>query len=120
MRTFRIPSYQLPVGLAVAAAIFFPTTLPRLEPSPQDSNEVVDARYLSSLRYRMVGPFRGGRVTAVSGIPGEMHTFYFGSTGGGVWKSDDAGESWRNITDGQLQVGGIGAIAVAPSDPNVV
>jgi photosystem II stability/assembly factor-like uncharacterized protein len=120
MKEARRFSYPLPIGLALAVVLFFPMTPENTNNPIQDDNQVVDARFFSSMRYRMVGPYRGGRVTAVSGVPGEMHTFYFGGTGGGVWKSDDAGESWRNITDGQLQVGGVGAIAVAPSDPNVV
>ena len=76
--------------------------------------------YLAGLEYRMVGPYRGGRVTTVTGVPGENHTFYMGSSGGGVWRTEDAGETWRNLTDGQIGAGGIGAIAVAPSDPNVL
>lgn len=72
------------------------------------------------LRYRMVGPARGGRVTAVAGVIQEPHTFYFGSTGGGVWKTTDAGGTWRNVTDGFLDVGSIGAIDVANSDPNTI
>ena len=75
---------------------------------------------LKAMQYRMVGPYRGGRVTAVTGIPGHPFTYYFGSTGGGVWKTTDAGETWNNVTDGYLQSGSIGAVAVAESDPNVV
>jgi photosystem II stability/assembly factor-like uncharacterized protein len=112
--------YPLPVSLALAAVLLFPLAHTPPASIQDKDNGSVDARFFSGLRYRMVGPYRGGRVTAVSGVPNEMHTFYFGSTGGGVWKSDDAGESWRNITDGQFDVGGVGAIAVAPSDPNVV
>ncbi|HSR41041.1 MAG TPA: hypothetical protein VLL48_02690, partial [Longimicrobiales bacterium] len=70
--------------------------------------------------YRMVGPFRGGRSTAVSGIPGADDSFLMGTTGGGLWRTDDAGASWTNITDGQLAVAPVGAVAVAPSDPSVV
>jgi photosystem II stability/assembly factor-like uncharacterized protein len=80
----------------------------------------VDPAFLSAFTWRNVGPWRGGRVTAVSGVRGDPFHFYMGSTGGGVWESDDAGISWRNITDGQLEVGSIGAVAVAPSDPNVI
>ena len=80
----------------------------------------VAPEFLGALSYRSVGPFRGGRVTAVSGVVQDPHLFYMGSTGGGVWKSDDAGESWTNITDGQFKAGAIGSIAVAPSDPNVI
>lgn len=77
-------------------------------------------RVLDSLSFRSVGPHRGGRVTAVTGLPQSTHVFFMGSTGGGVWKSDDAGQSWHNISDGQIKCGSIGAIAVAPSDPNVI
>ncbi len=80
----------------------------------------VDPAFLSAFSYRNVGPWRGGRVTAVTGVRGEPFHFYMGNTGGGVWESDDAGVSWRNITDGQFEVGSVGAITVAPSDPNVI
>src|SRR3990172_3572862 len=76
--------------------------------------------FLDSVKSRSIGPYRGGRVTAVAGIAREMHTFYMGTTGGGVFRTDDAGQTWRNVTDGQLKSGSIGAIAVAPSDPNVI
>ena len=74
------------------------------------------------LRYRHVGPFRGGRVTTVTGSPAadQARTFYFGSTGGGVWKTTDAGQSWSNVSDGYLGAASIGAIRVAPSNPNVI
>src|SRR5436190_20322663 len=74
----------------------------------------------SNMRYRMVGPERGGRVTAVTGVPSEPHTFYMGSTGGGVWKTTDAGHSWQNISDAYFSVGSMGAIEVALSNPNIV
>ncbi len=74
----------------------------------------------SGMRYRMIGPERGGRVTAVTGVPSQPYTFYMGSTGGGVWKTTDAGHSWANVSDGFLPVGSIGAIEVALSDPNIV
>jgi photosystem II stability/assembly factor-like uncharacterized protein len=67
----------------------------------------------------MVGPFRGGRSTAVTGVPGQPFLFYQGTTGGGVWKTDDAGQTWTNISDGYFG-GSIGAVAVADSDPNVI
>lgn len=80
----------------------------------------VDPALYQALEWRNIGPFRAGRTTAVAGVPGQPTTFYIGSSGGGVWKSVDAGTSWRNVSDGFFDVGGIGAIAVAPSDPNVV
>lgn len=73
-----------------------------------------------ALRYRYAGPSRGGRVTAVAGHREQLSTFYMGATGGGVWKTEDYGHSWHNLSDGFFATGSIGAIAVAPSDPNVV
>lgn len=81
---------------------------------------VMDTALFGGLRYRMVGPARGGRVTAVTGVIQEPHTFYFGSTGGGVWKTTDAGDSWVNLTDRYLDVGSIGSLDVADSDPRIV
>ena len=73
----------------------------------------------SSLEYRLVGPFRGGRSAAVTGVPGEPNLFYFGATGGGLWKTLDGGRTWSNISDGYFG-GSIGAVEVAKSDPNVI
>lgn len=73
----------------------------------------------SSLEYRLVGPFRGGRSAAVTGVPGAPNLYYFGATGGGVWKTMDGGRSWENISDGYFG-GSIGAVEVAQSDPNVI
>jgi len=78
-----------------------------------------DAGLYSGLHWRMIGPFRAGRVNAVSGVVGQPDTFYFGSVGGGVWKSLNAGRTWTPIFDA-TNVASIGAIGVAPSDPNVI
>lgn len=75
--------------------------------------------YTDGLTFRELGPYRGGRSCAVAGIPGKPNLFYFGATGGGVWKTTDGGRSWKNISDGFFG-GSIGAIAVAASDPNVL
>ncbi len=80
----------------------------------------VPAQVLEDIDFRMVGPARGGRVTTVTGIPDEPHVFYLGSTGGGVWKTVNAGVSWTNLSDDDFAVGSIGAVAVAPSDSNVI
>jgi photosystem II stability/assembly factor-like uncharacterized protein len=79
----------------------------------------VDPALFQDLHWRLLGPFRGGRVLAVAGVPGAPERFYFGSVNGGVWRTDDAGRAWRPIFDGQ-PVGSIGALAVAPSDPRVI
>lgn len=86
----------------------------------EDTNLIVNPELYEGLEYRCIGPYRGGRVTAGTGVAGEPYTFYMGSTGGGVWKTEDAGVSWVNISDEYFKVGSIGAVAVAPSDPNVI
>ena len=70
--------------------------------------------------YRLIGPYRGGRSPAVAGVRGQLFTYYMGTSGGGVWKTDDAGTSWENISDGYFKAGSIGAIAVAPSDQDII
>jgi photosystem II stability/assembly factor-like uncharacterized protein len=72
-----------------------------------------------SLSYRSIGPFRGGRSAAVTGVPGKPDLYYFGATGGGVWKTEDGGQTYENISDGFFG-GSIGAVAVSKSDPNVI
>jgi photosystem II stability/assembly factor-like uncharacterized protein len=79
-----------------------------------------DQARLSGMRYRMIGPARGGRVTAVTGVNQEPHTFYLGASGGGVWKTTDAGGTWHNVSDGAFATASIGALDVADSDPNIL
>ena len=88
--------------------------------SPTFTHGTVDSLLLNSLEWRAIGPFRGGRVVAVAGDPVNPQIFYFGSTGGGVWKTTDGGQYWENISDGFFKRASVGAIAVAPSDPNVI
>ncbi len=75
---------------------------------------------LSSVKYRNIGPFRGGRSVSASGVVGDPLTYYMGTTGGGLWKTEDAGQTWKNISDGYFKTGSVGAVAVSESDPNVV
>lgn len=97
-------SALLGIGLALAAAP------PKPAYSPQS---------FAAMKWRLVGPFRGGRVLAVTGVPGDPTTYYFGGVAGGVWKTTNAGVSWVPVFDGQ-DISSIGAIAVAPSDPSTV
>ncbi len=85
-----------------------------------EANVTVPDEYLEGMQFRSVGFTRGGRSTAATGVPGDPLTYYFGGTGGGVFKSTDAGHSWVNVSDGYFGVGSVGAIAVAESDVNVV
>jgi photosystem II stability/assembly factor-like uncharacterized protein len=79
----------------------------------------IDPSYFANLHWRMIGPFRGGRALAVAGVPGQPDHFYFGAVDGGVWESTDAGRTWNPIFDGE-NIGSIGAIAVAASDPRTL
>ncbi|MDH3351596.1 MAG: glycosyl hydrolase, partial [Gammaproteobacteria bacterium] len=84
------------------------------------ATDTVDPGLLSAMEWRLVGPYRGGRVTTVTGVADNPQLYYMGATGGGVWKTANAGLTWENISDGFINVGTIGAIAVAESDPNVI
>ena len=80
----------------------------------------IDPFLLNSLEWRSIGPYRGGRVVAVAGDPANTQVFYFGSTGGGVWKTTDGGLYWENVSDGFFKRASVGALAVSASDPNVI
>ena len=72
------------------------------------------------VKYRNIGPFRGGRSVAASGVIGDPMTYYMGNTGGGLWKTEDGGQLWKNISDGYFKTSSIGAVAVSESDPNII
>src|ERR1051325_8951117 len=98
------------VILCLAVTLFFSATL---------INAQTDL--LKALQYRSIGPYRGGRSAAVAGVPSQPFVFYYGATGGGVWKSTDGGINWESISDGSVfGTGSVGAIAVADSDPNTI
>ena len=79
-----------------------------------------DQASFKALQWRSIGPYRGGRATAVAGVTSQPNVFYFGATGGGVWKTTDGGINWENVSDGHFKTGSVGAIGIAESDPNVV
>jgi photosystem II stability/assembly factor-like uncharacterized protein/outer membrane murein-binding lipoprotein Lpp len=111
-------SIQLSALALTLAAATAPAQRPRPESAPR-------ATTFQSLRWRNIGPFRGGRSVAVAGSYVDRETFYFGAVDGGVWKTSNGGQSWRNISDfrvngGAPEIASVGAIAVAPSDPNVI
>src|SRR5579875_1140094 len=79
----------------------------------------VDPSLYAGLRWRSIGPYRGGRTNAVAGVPGDGRVYYTGAVGGGVWRTTDAGRTWKPVMDA-MPVSSIGAIAIAPSDPSTV
>jgi len=101
-------------ALALSAATLTPLFARQAPPV------VSDQAMFQGLKYRSIGPSRGGRVTAVTGVPSQPTTFYMGVASGGVFRTTNNGQSWEPITDGQMPVGSIGAIAVADSDPNTI
>ena len=90
----------------------------RKKKSPDNSITFEESLY-SGMDWRLVGPFRGGRAGTVTGVRGNDNLYYMGTAGGGVWKTEDAGNTWKSISDGYFG-GSIGAVAVADSDPNVL
>src|SRR5690606_42148408 len=106
-------------ALAGAAALALAAAVDLGAQRAASKNVTVDPSLYSGLTYRSLGFSRGGRSTAVAGVRTQPLVYYQGSTGGGVWKTNDAGMSWDNVSDGFFG-GGIGAIAVAEADPNIV
>ena len=113
-------NFYAKLGLLALALLFVPLTA-----NSQRRKKVIPVKtafpqeLYSSMEYRSIGPHRGGRSAAVTGVPGEPNKFYFGAAGGGVWKTLDGGRTWGNISDGYFG-GSIGAVEVAKSDPNVI
>ncbi len=108
--------HRLALALAAFLSLLFMSALVFGWP---DAQKQYDPRLFQELQWRLIGPSRGGRTLAVTGVRGQPEIFYFGSVGGGVWKTNDAGRTWKPIFDSQ-PIASIGAIAVAPSDSNVI
>src|SRR5216683_886290 len=107
-------------GLTPLAAQRAPRAPARADSARQTAAAFAPDLALRALHWRLVGPFRGGRAVAVAGDPTRPLVFYFGAVDGGVWKTTNGGETWANLTDGRADIASVGAIAVAPSDPNVI
>ncbi len=122
----RLPTLVMAAAVVVLVAVAGPARAQsRASESPPPDGAsapefALDPVLFDGLEFRMVGPFRGGRVTAVTGVPGHPHTFLQGASGGGVWRTDDAGHHWEPIADDFLTAGAVGAIAVASSNPEVI
>ena len=105
-------SYPLVFSLVIIS-LFIPARI-------EAQQKKYDQSLLKGLQWRSIGPFRGGRSTAVAGVTSQQNVFYFGATGGGVWKTNDGGINWEPISDEYFKTGSVGAIGISESDPNVV
>src|SRR5881227_3922579 len=112
---FRLPALVIFSGFVFAFSISFAAT-PSPSPPPAGA---IDEKLFKGMQWRQIGPFRGGRALAIEGVPGEPDTWYFGGVAGGVWKTTDAGQNWTPLFDKE-DISSIGALAVAPSDHNVI
>src|SRR4051794_40317577 len=106
-------------AIAIAIALVQPARLATIS-AQSNPNPIVDVKAYQDLRWRNIGPHRGGRATAASGVRTQPNVFYMGATGGGVWKTDNYGITWSPVSDGQIPTGSIGAIDVSDSNPDVV
>ena len=111
-------------GLAIVLSVlsFYVSLLPTAASAQtvQDATDQSLDSFYQPVKWRNVGPFRGGRSVCASGVTGDSQTYFMGTTGGGLWKTEDAGQLWKNVSDGYFKTGSVGAVSVSESDPNVV
>ena len=110
---------KLFLSILLLLFVIQPTFGQRKKRNIKEKTLVYPEQTYESLKYRSIGPHRGGRSAAVTGVPGKPNLFYFGATGGGVWKTEDGGKTYENISDGYFG-GSIGSVSVSQSDPNVI
>ena len=103
----------------LSLALFLPDTAQAQRRKTTPAPVIADSLY-KGLKWRNIGPYRGGRSVAATGVPSLPGTYYMGSTGGGIWKTEDDGLNWVNVSDGFLKTGTVGALDVSMSNPNVV
>src|SRR5579859_7746315 len=115
-----IPSLRSILRAAASTVILASFVLAVSAQQPAPAKPASPADGFKALKLRQIGPFRGGSVDAVAGVPGQPFVYYFGGTGGGVFKTTNGGHTWEPITDGHINFGSIGSIAVASSDHNVI
>jgi photosystem II stability/assembly factor-like uncharacterized protein len=108
------------VALAAAAGLTLPLNATQSAPPAQNGSSPMDSAIAKAYQWRSIGPLRGGRSIAVSGVKGRPKDAYFGAVGGGLWKTTDGGENWTPVTDGQIGSASVGAVAVSESNPDVV
>jgi photosystem II stability/assembly factor-like uncharacterized protein len=112
--------FRLPVLAILAGFVFVCSTSFAASPSPSPTPAgAIDEKLFKGMQWRQIGPFRGGRALTIEGVPGEPDTYYFGAVAGGVWKTTDGGANWKPLFDKE-PISSIGAIAIAPSDHNVI
>ncbi|BDQ12714.1 WD40/YVTN/BNR-like repeat-containing protein [Sediminibacterium sp. TEGAF015] len=107
--------HKLLLGLLLISGADYALAQNSKEPTTENFNA-----YFKPVKWRSIGPFRGGRSNTGTGVKGDIHTYYMGTTGGGLWKTTDRGITWNNISDGQFKTGSVGAIAVSESNTNIV
>jgi photosystem II stability/assembly factor-like uncharacterized protein len=120
VRLFRYRSFIACAAVLILSALWHIGEPRDLSAQQAAAPETLDQAILSSFKWRSIGPDRGGRSIAVSGVKGQPKVAYFGAVGGGLWKTTDGGMKWAPITDGQINSSSVGAVAVAESRPDVV
>ncbi len=108
------------IAFSVGFTILYAQKRKNKDKNNQPTDSLLSNKNYKDLKFRNIGPFRGGRSVAATGVRQDPMVYYMGSTGGGVWKTTDAGISWKNISDGFFKTGSVGDIAVAESDPNII
>ena len=109
-----------PLLLCAMLLALHPMDAQRRSKKSDQPSIVVNDSLFPGLKWRNIGPFRGGRSVTSTGVVGQPHTYYMGNTGGGIWKTTDDGITWKNVSDGFLKTGTVGDIAVSESNPNIV